>query len=71
MLEDQVVMATRIKNQNLTIEIYGTNLTNDLHILTASQGNDSICCSGSPNVNGIQIYLTDKRNFGAKASYKF
>ena len=60
-----------VKNENLTLEIYGTNLNEDKHFLTAQQGNDSLCCAAATNVNGMQLYLPDKRSFGVKASYKF
>ena len=60
-----------IKNESLTLEVYGMNLTDDMHFQTAQQGNHTLCCLGASTVNGLQLYLPDKRQFGAKASYKF
>ena len=42
-----------------------------MHFQTAQQGNDAICCAGATNVNGIHMYLPDKRQLVVKASYKF
>ncbi len=60
-----------VKNKNLMLEIYGSNLTNDMHFLTAAQGNDTLCCSTGTTVNGIHLALPNKRAFGIKGSYSF
>lgn len=71
-----------IKNEQVTFEIYGTNLLHDSHFANASKTyDDQMCCIltaangtqtvGPSTVNAIQVGLPDKRAFGVKARYKF
>ena len=61
-----------VKRDNLNIEAFALNLTDNTTFQNGEYGADATCCSlGAANINEIRLLLPARRQFGVKATYNF
>lgn len=68
---NRVNLRLGIRNENLSVEIYGRNLTQDKAPLNASLGADALFTPLNIAGREIRYALPDKRMFGLRATYDF
>ena len=61
-----------VKRDNLNIEAFALNLTDNTTFQNGEYGADATCCSlGAANINEVRLLLPARRQFGVKATYNY